>query len=94
MVCLGDSIKHLARNFSCSQWHRDDRDNSARSLVMLSLPFLGATILTPLPGYRTRSGKAVAKKKLSRLKSLEMFLFPEMAFQAVWYEECLSISRS
>jgi hypothetical protein len=28
--------------------------------VMLCLPFLGTTILTPLPGYRTRSGKAVA----------------------------------
>ena len=88
-VCLSDSIKHFASDFTSSQWkprnegnsialtiihhivpfavrkaiavlHRDERDNSARSLVMLCLPFLGTTILTPLPGYRTRSGKAVA----------------------------------
>jgi hypothetical protein len=59
-----------------------------------ALPNVASVILTPWPGYGRAAKARTLLKMRNRLKSLKMFIFRAIVFRAVWYQECLSISRS
>src|SRR5713226_2368640 len=59
-----------------------------------ALPNIASTILTPCQATDAPPRPALCEKLRNRLKSLKMFPFREIVFHAVWYQECLSISRT
>jgi hypothetical protein len=57
------------------------------------LPNISSFILTRCQVTDGQPEPALCQKLGHRPKLLKMFTFPAIIFQAVWYEECLSISR-